>query len=123
MGSQYKMVLILLAVQREIRGVTMGNFFKRTDAATATAAATPTSNEPLLNAGERRRFPRPLPVPEVVEGNEDSDWSLWEESVSFQDSQMQPVGPTTKPMPLQAVTPGIDSEVIDPFATVHKNSG
>jgi hypothetical protein len=31
----------------------------------------------------------PLPVPEVIEGNEDSDWALWEDSVAFQDSQMQ----------------------------------
>ena len=101
----------------------MVNFFKRADAAITTLTAKLTPAEPFLNAGERRRFPRPLPVPEVVEGNEDSDWSLWEESVSFQDSQMQPVLPTTKPMPMQAVTRGIESEVIDPFATVHKNSG
>jgi hypothetical protein len=31
----------------------------------------------------------PIPAPEVVEGNEDSDWALWEDSVAFQDSQMQ----------------------------------
>lgn len=31
----------------------------------------------------------PAPLPEVVEGNEDSDWALWEDSVAFQDSQMQ----------------------------------
>lgn len=101
----------------------MVNFFKRTDAATATPVATSTPNESFLNAGERRRFARPLPVPEVVEGNEDSDWSLWEESVSFQDSQMQSEWLTTKPMPVQGVTPGIESEVVDPFAMVHKNSG
>ena len=100
----------------------MVNFLKRTDVATATAAATPTPSERLLHARERRRFPRPLPVPEVVEGNEDADWSLWEESVSLQNSQMQPAWPKTEPMPLQGVMPAIESEVLDPFAAVLKKS-
>lgn len=49
--------------------------------------AKPIARVPSVNTKERRRFPRPLPLPEVVEGNEDADWSLWEESVSLQKNQ------------------------------------
>lgn len=100
----------------------MVNFFKRSDATTSTPTATPTLKKPFLNAGERRRFPRPLPIPEVVEGNDNSDWALWEESVSFQDSQMQPAWPATAPMPIKGVSPEPEPEVSDPFAKVHRNS-
>jgi hypothetical protein len=31
----------------------------------------------------------PGPVPEVTEGNEQTDWALWEDSVAALDSQMQ----------------------------------
>ena len=101
----------------------MVSFFKRPDATTATQAATPTSKEPSLNAGERRRFPRPLPIPEVVEGNENSDWALWEESVSFQDSQMPPATLPLQGLQKQDATPGKDADITDAFASVHKRSG
>lgn len=32
--------------------------------------------------------PAPPPLPEVSEGNQESDWAMWEDSVAFQDSQM-----------------------------------
>ena len=35
--------------------------------------------------------PSPPPLPEVTEGNQDSDWAMWEDSVAFQDSQMPSV--------------------------------
>lgn len=39
---------------------------------------------------ERRRVPRPLPVPEVIEGNGgDTDWALWEDVVRMQKAQDQ----------------------------------
>ena len=55
----------------------------------------------------------PLPVPEMKEGNEESDWSMWEDSVAFQDSKMNSVYPETRPVPLSPAEP---SE--DPFENV-----
>lgn len=55
----------------------------------------------------------PLPVPEVKEGNEESDWSMWEDSVAFQDSKMNSVYPETRPVPLNTAEP-----LEDPFAKV-----
>lgn len=85
----------------------MLRFFKRSAAKTVTAPAEPVKPQdseptqpadieppaqpaasvPSVDMGERRRFPRPLPLPEVFEGNGDTDWSLWEESVSLQKAQ------------------------------------
>ena len=84
----------------------MLRFFKRSAAKTVTTPAEPAKPEsseptqpadlepakpatrvPSANTNERRRFPRPLPLPEVFEGNGDTDWSLWEESVSRQKAQ------------------------------------
>jgi hypothetical protein len=39
------------------------------------------SSSPVLSA--------PGPLPEVVEGNQESDWALWEDSKTALDSQMQ----------------------------------
>ena len=84
----------------------MLRFFKRSAAKVATTPVTPVQPEhseptqpadlepvkpiaraPSVSTDERRRFPRPLPLPEVFEGNGDTDWSLWEESVSQQKGQ------------------------------------
>lgn len=84
----------------------MLRFFKRSAAKTVTAPAEPVqplgieptqpadlepsvtiARVPSVSTDERRRFPRPLPLPEVVEGNGDTDWSLWEETVSMQKAQ------------------------------------
>ncbi len=63
--------------------------------------------------------PTPPPLPEVQEGNEDSDWAMWEDSVSFQDSQM----PSTFG-DLDSVRtreePAKQPEEVDPFATVRR---
>lgn len=58
-------------------------------------------DEPVAPAATRHARPRapdpgkpagtvlePVPLPDVTEGNLDSDWALWEDSVAFQDSQM-----------------------------------
>lgn len=95
--------------------------FKHSETAKSKSTATP--NKTSSRTRERRLLPRPLPSPEVIEGNDESDWSLWEQSVSFQDSQIQPAWPKTKPMPMQGATPGSESEVVDPFASVRRNSG
>jgi hypothetical protein len=38
----------------------------------------------------------PAPLPEVTEGNEHSDWELWEDSVVSLDSRMQGLMPSSK---------------------------
>ncbi len=95
--------------------------FKPSETARAKSKATPSKTSSRTR--ERRLLPRPLPTPEVIEGNDESDWSLWEQSVSFQDSQMQPAWTKTKPMPMQGAAPGTESEAADPFASVRRNSG
>lgn len=37
----------------------------------------------------------PAPLPEVVEGNQESDWALWEDSKTALDSQMQGFSPAS----------------------------
>jgi hypothetical protein len=77
----------------------MFDFFKRS---TPTKTAEPrTQPAKRRSANERARYDpmEPLPKPEVTEGNEDSDWSLWENSVAFQDSQMSDTEPYPKTMP------------------------
>ncbi len=58
----------------------MLRIFKRSDTIVATPA-TPgeaSRNAPSSKTDERRFLPRPIPTPEVVEGNSDADWALWE---------------------------------------------
>lgn len=38
----------------------------------------------------------PAPLPEVTEGNEHSDWELWEDSVVSLDSRMQSLMPSAR---------------------------
>jgi len=60
----------------------------------------------------------PLPAPEVVEGNDHTDWDLWEDSVNALDSRMQGLTPSTriysKPQPSQF-------DDLDVFSRVTKN--
>lgn len=52
----------------------------------------------------------PTPLPEVIEGDGDTDWSLWQESVNHMDSQLQTLpGFTTT-----------EAQDIDAFAKVRK---
>lgn len=39
---------------------------------------------------------QPAPLPEVTEGNDETDWSLWEDSMTALDSQMQSLGPSSR---------------------------
>lgn len=66
--------------------------------------------------------PEPPPLPEVTEGNEESDWALWEDSVAFQDSQMQSgFGGLTVHEDRKEPKKQPEDDDIDPFATVHRN--
>lgn len=62
--------------------------------------------------------PDAAPLPEVTEGNEDSDWALWEDSVAFQDSQM-PSSFGSLESAKERDEPREDED-IDPFATVRR---
>jgi hypothetical protein len=67
----------------------MLNFFDRPPDGTGTLATKPATRDNPPEVKNSASQSAPLPVPEVVEGNQDSDWALWEDSVAFQDSQMQ----------------------------------
>ena len=100
----------------------MLNFFKNSKATPARPAQTPVLHKTSSPTTERRLVPRPLPAPAVIEGSEESDWSLWHESVSLQDSQMQTLWTATEPGQLREAARSVESAAIDPFASVHKNS-
>ncbi len=59
-------------------------------------------------------------VPEVIEGNQESDWALWEDSVAFQDSQINPVVLPAKLVPRHDAS--ADAAFADAFASVNKNT-
>lgn len=79
---------------------------------------TPTRKPPRLDSLD------PIPVPEAREGNDESDWALWEDSVAFQDSQF-PDALTDNSVKVKesTVTPATALIDFDPFAAVTKNSG
>lgn len=70
---------------------------------------------------ERRQFPREFSTAyEVIEGNDEADWLLWEESVSFQDSKMHRTPLSLVPARTSEFTPGVQAEVTDAFDSVIK---
>ena len=98
----------------------MFDFFKRLVApaarpTTPAAKRTPTkrkavSAEPMAAA---------IPAPEVVEGNDRTDWDLWEDSVNALDSQMQSLTPSAKIYANKSASSQFDD--IDVFSRVGKN--
>jgi hypothetical protein len=93
----------------------MFDFFKR---------GTPNKVAQPRHQSTKRRTPgerpghdplEPLPKPEVTEGNDDSDWSLWKDSVAFQDSQLPEPYPKTRPAPLEAAD---DADIPTGYDTV-----
>ena len=60
-------------------------------------------------------------LPEVQEGNEHTDWALWEDSVNVLDSQMQGLTPSAKIYERDKQTPS-EYQELDPFARVNKKS-
>jgi hypothetical protein len=58
----------------------------------APAPAAQRSRSPTKRKSSSSKGPivsAPGPLPEVVEGNQESDWALWEDSKNALDSQMQ----------------------------------
>jgi hypothetical protein len=83
-------------------------------------AAGPTT-QPTKRKEEKRKHKawdptESIPVPEVVEGNDNTDWDLWQCSV---DSQMQPL---TASVRVKANSTPSQFDDLDPFARVSKNS-
>jgi hypothetical protein len=80
----------------------MFGFFKRSTP--SKTALTRREVAPSRKPAQRRGVDllAPLPTPEVTEGNDEADWSLWEDSVAFQDSQMPSTYPETRPLALES---------------------
>lgn len=65
----------------------------------------------------------PPPVPQVVEGNDETDWDLWESSMMELDSQIQPLDPRASVRDRQGEASRFDEDP-DPFSSVRgKNAG
>jgi hypothetical protein len=67
----------------------MLQFFRRPVARPVEPVAASSPQDPPPEFEERRFLPRPMPVSDVVEGSDESDWALWEESVWQLEKQMQ----------------------------------
>jgi len=100
------------------KGVPVFNFFKRPTVPEVKPrprqVATPAGAPPI--PAER------APVPPTLEGNELSDWALWEDSVAALDSQLQPLAPSETVRLRGEDTPS-QLQDIDPFSSIGKNNG
>lgn len=103
----------------------MFNIFKRSAAEPKPAAKTKAKPAPAPIPTTRRVAASPLPdvaaLPEVVEGNEHTDWALWEDSVNVMDSQMQGLTPSARIYERDKQTPS-EYQDLDPFARINKKS-
>ena len=102
----------------------MFNIFKRS--APEPKPAAKTKAKPVSGRiPTTRRAAAPLPdvaaLPEVVEGNEHTDWALWEDSVNVLDSQMQGLTPSARIYERDKQTPS-QYQDLDPFSRVSKKS-
>ncbi len=125
----------LLVLYRAFRGVVdlgsayyslpMFSFFKRRpdgspDSGGQLSLAKVKSSQSGGRAGTNAsatRWQEPIPVPEA----QDADWAMWEDSVSFQESQITEYEPT-EPAPIVPID-AAEGPGHDPFANVHKHSG
>jgi hypothetical protein len=89
----------------------------------------PTSSSSLddgvYTGAERRRLPRALPVPEVVETDDADAWAMWQESVSQLDSQLPTQPAPLESMPEQEESGSATKDIADPhdpFASIHRRS-
>lgn len=101
---------------------TMFSFFKRSAPEPAKkAVATPTVRKPAPAAVQSSPLPESHSVPEVVEGNEQTDWALWEDSMTVLDSQMQGLTPSARIYERDKQTPS-EFQDLDPFSRINKKS-
>lgn len=105
----------------------MLSFFRRR----AQAAGQPSTThkapvrEPARPGGSPSGFAptEPAPIPEVLaEGNEQTDWSLWEDSVNALDSQFQGAMPSSRIYVRQPTASQLGPlEGADAYSSVGKN--
>ena len=97
----------------------MFDFFKRSNQSSSGLPAKPRS--PAIPAARTRaELLDPLPLPEVQEGNLDSDWAMWEDSVLGQDSHPSSQYADTVPSQLDS-EPNTAFDA-DPFAQVTRKA-
>jgi hypothetical protein len=88
----------------------------------STSTEQPVTSEPTPKR-ERRQFPREFSTAyEVIEGNDEADWLLWEESVSFQDSKIHRPQLSLVPARTSEITVNVQAEVTDAFDSVRKRT-
>ena len=69
-------------------------------------------------------FSETMPLLDVIEGSEDSDWAAWEDSVALQDSQRSELCAETQTAQIRSSErTGSEEIAIDPFGSVHRRSG
>lgn len=101
----------------------MFNLFKRSAPAPAKPAAKAAprrASSPGMDAA-LPPLPEEASLPEVVEGNEHTDWALWEDSMTVLDSQMQGLTPSARIYERDKQTPS-EYQDLDPFSQVGKKS-
>jgi hypothetical protein len=98
----------------------MFKFLKRLAAPAGKPAAKPSSNRKPTSRRPSGTWPGdPLPAPQVVEGNDHTDWDLWEDSVNALDSRMQALTPSTRIYDSKLEPSQFDD--LDVFSRVTKN--
>ena len=89
------------------------------------AATTPDSSRGARHQSSptvvQKDFCNTVPVSEVLEGNESTDWALWEDSMAVLDSQMQSLTPSARIYSREKEVPSAYQD-LDPFAGVGKKS-
>lgn len=95
----------------------MFKFLKRSSAPEPRKPA-PQRKPAAKQSAQDPRLPEPSVLPEVTEGNEQTDWALWEDSVAALDSQMQSLGPSSAYGRLGASSNYQDD--VDAFSSVRK---
>ena len=97
----------------------MFDFFMRLLAAPAAKPPTRPAKHRSRKQASEPVMAGAIPVPEVVEGNDHTDWDLWEDSVNTLDSQMQSLSPSAR---LYARKPAASQfDDLDVFSRVGKN--
>lgn len=104
----------------------MFKLFKRSPpAASKPAAKAPDSAREARRqsswTADRQDFSDTVPVSEVLEGNESTDWALWEDSMAVLDSQMQSLTPSARIYSREKEAPS-EYQDLDPFSGVGKKS-
>ena len=101
----------------------MFNLFKRSPPPSERLAAKNprrVSSKAALGATTAAELPESA-LPEVQEGNEQTDWALWEDSVLVMDSQLQGLTPSSRIYERVKEQPS-EYQDIDPFSGIRKNS-